>query len=277
FANAYPAKLFTLISNAGDMEVLPRVSANFGVLPLYASQWVLPELFKPRPFAGRDVDLIMVANFAKVKRHHVLFAALRNMPARTRVLLVGQDQDGRDGETIRREAAHYGVADRLTIVSNAKYAQVTEALCRARASLILSRREGSCVVVAESLFANTPTALLQGAEIGSRAFVNPQTGVFLDERQLGRQLNDLIQCAESFAPRQWAEANISCHHSSHKLNEVLREHALATGQHWTQDIAPLCWRPDPRLVHDGDVTRLQAERLEMKAKFGLEVGPTPGS
>jgi len=43
---------------------------------------------------------------------------------------------------------------------------------------VLSRREGSCVVVAESMFADTPVALLDNAVIGSRAFINDQTGRF---------------------------------------------------------------------------------------------------
>jgi hypothetical protein len=273
FAAAYPEKLYTLISNAGDWQELPRIASNFVVVPLYASQWVLPELFQPRPLAERDVDLIMVANFAKVKRHHALFSALRRMSPKLRVLLVGQDQDGRTADTIRREASAYGIGEQLTIASNVCYAGVADFLCRARASVILSRREGSCVVVAESLFANTPCALLQHAEIGSRAFINPQTGVFLDEKHLDRQLTELIERAENFSPRQWAEANISCHASSQTLNGILKQDALAQGQEWTQDIAPFCWRPDPRLVKSDDESRLEESRMDVKCRFGVDVGP----
>ena len=49
FAAAYPGKVFTLISNASDLTVLPRLSGNFITVPLYASNWVLPTLFEPRP------------------------------------------------------------------------------------------------------------------------------------------------------------------------------------------------------------------------------------
>src|SRR2546423_488417 len=108
FPTVYPDTLFSLISNESDREVLARMGANVVPLPLYASHWVKPAFFAPRPQAERDYDIIMVAAFAKVKRHHVLFQTLRSMPAATRVLLVGQDQDGRTADTIHAEARWYG-------------------------------------------------------------------------------------------------------------------------------------------------------------------------
>lgn len=273
FAAAYPGKIFSLISNQGDPEVLPRVGKNMVVVPLYASHWVLPALFEPLPLERRDIDLIMVANFAKFKRHLALFAALRQMPRDMRIVLVGQNQDGRTAETIQREAGYYGVADRFEVASNQGYAAVAKALCRARASVILSRREGSCVVIAESLFANAPAALLETAEIGSRAFINDATGKFLHDGQLATELTDLVEHAGSYQPRAWAQANISCFKSSEVLNGLLRQHALTDGHDWTQDIAPLCWRPDPALANPADGARMQEARVDIKQRFRIDVGP----
>jgi glycosyltransferase involved in cell wall biosynthesis len=273
FAGSYPGRIYSLISNHADIADLPHVASNHVVVPLYASQWVLPELFQPRPLAERDIDLIMVANFAKVKRHIALFSALRKLPARFRVHLIGQDQDGRTAQTLHEEAGCYGVARRFTVQSNARYHEVAGALCRARASVILSRREGSCVVVTESMFANTPVGLLEDAEIGSRAFINQATGRFLKHHDLAVQLADLIERAGEFSPRAWAEQNIDCFHSSRTLNDALQQHAQRDGRDWTQDLAALCWRPDPELVRREDVLRLQAEREDVKKTFGIDVGP----
>ena len=85
-------------------------------VPLLASHWVNPDLYQPLLKSERPYDLIMVASWGKVKRHQVLFRALRSLPTNLRVLLVGQDQEGRTADTIRELARGYGVADRLELV-----------------------------------------------------------------------------------------------------------------------------------------------------------------
>jgi glycosyltransferase involved in cell wall biosynthesis len=262
----------TLISHAEEVDILPRVAANYVAVPLYASNWVHPGLYKPRPRAQRDIDLVMVANFAKFKRHHALFKAIRNMPASLRILLIGQDQDSRTADTILSLAACYGVRERFRLLSNASYEIVADALCRSRASAILSRREGSCVVVAESLFANTPAALLKNAEIGSRDFINSSTGCLLCEGNLTTQLINFIGESDRYSPRVWAEEHISCFRSSWQLNEIVKQHMLAAGQDWTRDLAPLCWRPDPCLVTPEDRQRMKIAQEDVRQRYNVEIG-----
>jgi glycosyltransferase involved in cell wall biosynthesis len=273
FPTALADPIFTLISHAGEEHIFPRIAANYVPVPLYASNWVNPELFQPLPRGQRDLDLVMVANFAKFKRHFALFKALRSMPRQLRIVLIGQDEGNRSGETILRTARSYGVADRFTLIRNAPWQTVADTLCRARASVILSRREGSCVVVAESLFADTPVALLQRAEVGSQAFINPATGRLLHDANLAAQLTAFVAQSDRCAPRRWALENISCFRSSAVLNDVIKQRLLATGQEWTRDLAPLCWRPDPYLVRLEDRSVMRAEREAFRARFGLDLGP----
>jgi glycosyltransferase involved in cell wall biosynthesis len=273
FSAAFPAPLFTLVSNRQDIPALPRICPRFVVVPLFASSWVDPERFSPLAREQRDIDLIMVANFAKFKRHHALFRALRRMPRSLRVLLIGQDNDGRTADTIRTLADHFGVGDRFTLLADATYGMVVRSLCRARASVILSKREGSCVVIAESLFADTPAALLRGAEIGSSAFINEQTGRFLDESELAEQLTEFIAQSDRYHARAWAESNISCWQSVRVLNETIKQHALAASERWTADIRPFTWCPFPRLLHPADREALAPARREFHERFGLNIGP----
>ncbi len=272
FPAAFPGPLFTLISNEGDKEVLPLIAPNYKVVPLLASHWVNPGPFRPLPRGRRDIDLLMVANFGKVKRHHALFAALRRMPKGLRVELIGQDQDGRTADTVRALARCYGVEDRFRLLADASWETVVEHLCRARASVILSRREGSCVVVAESLFADTPAALLDGAVIGSRAFLNPATGRLLKTDDLAARLTEFVVEANRYTPRRWAEENISCFQSSRVLNEAVRRHMLDSGQQWTRDLAPLHWRPSPQLALPEDRRNMRQECKEFEARFGVPIG-----
>jgi len=84
-------------------------------------------------------------------------------------------------------------------------------LARGRVSLVFSRQEGACIAVTESLFADTPVGMFRNARVGSRAFINNQTGRLLDRRGLARQLAEFVDKADRFHPRRWAIANISCH------------------------------------------------------------------
>jgi glycosyltransferase involved in cell wall biosynthesis len=231
-----------------------------------------PEAVQPVPHAQRDIDLLMVANFAKFKRHFALFRAVRHLPRSWRIHLIGQAQDGRTAETARALAEAYGVGDRFTIQSDARHDEVARAFARSRLSLILSKREGSCVVVAESMFADTPVGVLEGAELGSRTFINPQTGRLLKEGNLAGQLIAFHARSAEFAPRAWAVENISCHRSIAVLNEFLRRLSLDQGQEWTQDILAMCRRPDPRLIRPEDWQKVAPARQTFLTRWGLELG-----
>jgi glycosyltransferase involved in cell wall biosynthesis len=272
FPVAYPAELFCLISSVNDLQTFPRLSKHCLMVPLYSSSWVDPSPYRPVPFEKKDLDIFMLANFGKYKRHFLLFKALREMPASVRVLLIGQNNGDRTRDSIMAEARAYGVQNRFELLVNVPDATVFDAFGRAKTTLILSRREGSCVAVAESMFANTPVGIFDNAEIGSRVFINEATGRFLEYRDLGRQLMDFIASADKYSPRAWAEKHISCFLSTRTLNDALKNHALATGQEWTQDIAVLQWRPNPRLVHDQDRERLQTAYEDIKTRFGLTFG-----
>jgi glycosyltransferase involved in cell wall biosynthesis len=269
FPKAYPGPVFSLISNWQDLEHFPRFAANYIMVPLFASSWVNPRYYQAVPPEQKNIDLIMVANFGTYKRHLALFKALRRKPSRLRVLLVGQEQDGRTVQTLREEARCYGVEDRFEIRCNVSNEELAQSMARARVSTVLSRREGSCVVVVESMFAGTPVGLLETAEIGSKHFINEHTGRLLRERYLAEDLTDFIANAAGYQPRQWAEQHITCAHSTAVLNGVLKKFAVEHGQEWTQDIALMCWRPDPQVVNPQDCRRLEPARKDLADRFGL--------
>lgn len=275
FPLAYTGPIFSLISNHRDLTLFPRLSHKYRMVPLYASSWVNPAFYTPLPHDRRDLDVVMVANFGTYKRHHVLFRALRELPSHVRATLVGQAQGGRTADTLRAEARAFGVEQRVTVLSSVTNETLADCLARAKVSVILSRREGSCVAVVESMFADTPVVLLQGAEVGSAAFITPATGTLVPERRLAEGILNTIQRRNTFAPRRWAMANVSCHRSSATLNSFLRDAALADGQQWTRDVATLCWRPDPQLVEPECAPGLREEWEWARAHLGVELGPPP--
>jgi len=274
FPEIWPEPVYCLISNQTDLETFPRLSTNYRMVDLYASSWVDPGLFDPLPRDQRDIDLIMLANFGVYKRHHLLFRALRNLPENWKVVLVGQPNGDRTAEVLLAEADAFGVRDRLDLRQRISDQEVCELLCRARISLICSKREGSCVAVVESMFADTPIGLLEGAGIGSAAFVNEHTGGFLDESLLATQLKTLRNRANEMNPRQWClDHGIDASASSGRLNDLLKADSLNRGLPWTTDILPMHWRPNPLLTHPEGAPWLIKEKESIFNLTGIRMAP----
>jgi hypothetical protein len=145
---------------------------------------------------------------------------------------------------------------------------------RAKTSLILSRREGSCVAVVESMFANTPVGLYEDSEVGSRVFVNEHTGRLLKHDNLAAQLKDFVEASAQYEPRKWVMENgVDCVASSRTLNEALKRYTLSSGGEWTEDIATLRWRPNPQYYDLQDAERLRPcyEDIESRCGIGIAV------
>lgn len=217
-----PDPVFMQISNPSDTELYTRLNNGIRPIPIMASHWINPDLYKPKPHDNREIDILMVAGWSHVKRHWLLFRALRNMRRNLRVVLIGQDADGRTADNVFDEAKAFSVADRIEIIHDASIDEVTRHQCNSKISIILSAREGSCVVVAESLFADAPVAMMHAAHVGSRAFINPQTGLLLRSDTMHTQLGEMVERSASFQPRAWALANITHAHATGKLNDILR-------------------------------------------------------
>src|SRR5262249_42380583 len=142
---------------------------------------------------------------------------------------------------------------------------VHDRLSRAKISVIFSRQEGPCVVVAESFFSGTPVGLLDGAVVGTAAHINSQTGRLLRGRRLHLELSKLIEDSGTFYPRKWAEDNISCHKSISKLNAFLREYSVRRGRPWTTDLVGYDWRPYPAYVDKSEAMSLLPARSALQA------------
>jgi len=278
FPTLWPEHVHCLISHKDDLETLPRVSTNYQMIPLLASSWVNEEVFNPRAKADRDFDLVMVANFARFKRHVRFFQALREMPKHLRILLIGQKDGNRDANDVLREAEVFGVRDRFELRTSMPHPQVLEALARARASVVLSLREGSCVAVAESMFADTPVGLMECAHIGSSRFINEQTGRFLRENNLAQDLLALIEASATMQPRERAlRDGIGARRSSTILNEHLKSHAFASGLKWTRDIARMQWCPNPKRLDAADETWAEEEHAALTVRYGVMIGAPRGA
>ena len=262
---------FIGVSNLADMDAYAVMRPAIEPLPILASDWVNPDLYQPKPHADREIDILMVAHWGRFKRHWLLWEALRGMPRNLRVVLVGRNLPGRTENELRAEARSFGVRQDLECEINVPPQRVAELQCDARTSAIFSFREGSCVSTAESLFANSPVAMMQDAHVGSKAYINPRTGALFTRDRLSDQMTRFLEESSAYSPREWAVENISCHATSARLNRTLRDYSLGAGLPWTSDIAPLSWRYVPTYVHSADAARLQPAVEQLRERHGVEL------
>ena len=268
-AGLSPDPAFIGISNLADMETYRLMAPVIEPLPLMACDWVNPDLFNPRPRNEREIDILMVANWLPFKRHWLLFEALRQLPRNINVVLVGRDGEGRTERTIREEAHAFGVRQDLQLHTDIDIQQVMDMHCNARVGVLLSAREGSCVAPVESFFGDTPVGMMKDGHVGSRAYINPQTGVLFSRETIGRQLAGFLERSDDFTPRKWALENVTCHRTSQRLNEHLKAHALGRNHPWTTDIAPLCWRYMPQHIRREDAERVRAVSATFAERYGF--------
>lgn len=239
------ADLHIIASNPSDERWLTEIPAPLGVLPFYASHWILgDDDLKPKPPREKTYDFCVVANWAPFKRHWSLFRALRALPDTLRIALIGQPEGAHTVETAQSLAGAFGVKQRIDWFNRQAPEKVREIQADSRCGLMLSLREGSCLAVVESLLADAPAGVLRQAHIGSREFINDQTGILLDEAWLARDLAQLLRRTEAgeFRAREWAMTHAEARLSSEELNKLLANQASERGEPWTRGILPFCLR-----------------------------------
>jgi len=260
---------FIGISNVSDIEHYRLWESGVRPLPITAGDWINPDFYQPLPHEERKIDIVMVSHFADWKRHWLLFDALRHMRTDLRIVLIGRNSGQRTEQEIWRDAQAFGVKQHIEIYKNLEIDEVSKYQCNARVAAALSRREGSCVAVAEAMFADTPVAMMDDAHIGTRSFINRTTGRLSSRRRLPFVLSEMIDTSARFAPRAWALEHISAQATSEKLNTILREHCVQRGLPWTRDIAPMCWRYVPDYLNPQDAVRMQPAIERLQREHGI--------
>jgi glycosyltransferase involved in cell wall biosynthesis len=218
-----------------DLAALPReLPPHCLTVDLQASSWVSSRHFTPT--INKDIDLILLANFSKYKRHWKLFEGLSQLRAPLRVVCAGRPWGGRQRADLEAESAAFGVRDMIDIIDNPTDQQVADLLARSRMFCAMSYKEGSFVAVAESLVAGTPVGMFSDATIGTKQFINEKTGfLFARNEPLGPQLESALERCAGLKPREWACREIVAEQSILKFNRAMRAHSLRLGAPWTHD------------------------------------------
>ncbi|MGH3054112.1 MAG: glycosyltransferase, partial [Gaiellaceae bacterium] len=234
------APIFVEAAEPRDAEFIGRLGANLVAVPVASNWWVDHRVFRPLPGTTKDTDVVMVAAWARYKRHFQFLKVLGDLRRRGRRLAVSLI--GYTGDMTRHDvadmAATFDVSDQVEIYDDVPQEQVNELLNRARVSLIWSLREGVNRAIIESMFAGVPCVLRDGFNYGHKyAFINERTGRFTTEGDLVRTLLDVMQSSDRYAPREWVSANMSCQRATALLEETIGARAKALGEPWSGGLA----------------------------------------
>lgn len=244
-----------------DFEFVEQVGAPLVPLRMGPADWVDADLFKPRSDRRKIYDLVMVANWARHKRHAQLFRALKRIGERdVKVLLIGFAHGGRTANDVRRESDAIG-NPRVTvdILDSVPASQVADHVSQARAFVFLSRKEGDNKALVEAMFADVPAVVYRHTIGGARSRINGRTGVLADDDQLAARIVEVLDHADRFAPREWATAHTGSANSTRVLDETIRRTMAAVGQTWSGSIVEKTNSPNLAYKNPSDRVRFQAD------------------
>jgi len=254
-----------------DRELHAQLGSSLSVIPIAANWWVDPRL-RPPARVIRDIDIVMVAAWAEFKRHWRFFrvlSELRKRGKRLKVALVGYRGDLTQ-EDIASQARYFGVADQLEFFERIAPDAVAALLARSKLHVLWSRREGSNRAIIEAMLADVPVIVRDGLSFGVKyPYINPQTGHFVREDELGERILEMLENRDHYSPREWVLENMTGETATAALETRLREMACAAGEPWTEGLVPKTssldsqsyWNPNDHTRFESDYNFLRSTIL----------------
>ena len=247
--------IFVLAPEVTDYQFIGDLGSNLLPVSIGPGDWVNPDLTKNFKDKKKKYDIVMNANWAKWKRHYVLFEAMSRCPKKLKVVLIGVPLDGKTSADIECLANYYGVRDQLEIYDSINYQLTLELVASAKLGVLLSLKEGANKAISECLMVNVPIVLLDNHVGGAKYRINKKTGWLIKQNKLAEVLTTLIQQAEKYSPRDWALENISCQQTTLHLNRLIKETVEKNSGIWTTDIVARMNCPEMAYYNPSDKNR----------------------
>ena len=221
-----------------DEETLLAGRSNLVPVPFGAGHWVNPEHFHPIPGAQKEYVAVLIANWAPHKRHHLLLDALARMrDPDARIALVGYPWKAYGRERLEAEVKRRGLEKRVDFFQRINRKEVNEVFNRSHANLLASRKEGASKILYEGLAAGTPCIVMDDHEGARPSDINDRTGLRATAAGLAVALEHLRDEGHTFDSHEWWKENAAPEVTTRRLEETLRQCALAEGRPWTRGLA----------------------------------------
>jgi glycosyltransferase involved in cell wall biosynthesis len=252
-----------------DTSFIESMGHNLIPVPIAANWWIDHRLMPMDHHQSRDIDIIMIAAWAKYKRHYAFFRhiyELKKSHPFIKVVLVGYPLD-RTKDDITTDAKITGIIDNIEIYENISSEYVAHLLCRSKAHVLWSRREGFNRAIIEAMFADVPVILREGFNYGDPyPYINTLTGCYANEYTLSGILDNIISGRTQYHPRKWVENHMTCHNATTILGNKIREYAINCGENWKTDLtvkigglgAQCYWTPSDYIRFNADYAFLES-------------------
>jgi hypothetical protein len=203
-----------------DYQFVKMLNHNLWPVEVGSNWWVDKRIFFPMPNVKKKYDIIMVSNWADVKRHYHLFECLSKSKNRTlKVALVGKPWPKSIFE-IKNEALYYGVEKKIDFFENISQRQLNILYNKSRCHLLLSKKEGVNKAIIEAMYSDIPSYILEGFNYGHRySYINSLTGGFISSlNYFLDNFNNYINGSQS--PFEWVNSNLSPYRANMKFIEI---------------------------------------------------------
>ncbi len=237
----YEKPVFVMAYEPRDYHLL-KESTTLVPIDVGPSWFVDHRVFCPPPEnCSRDIDIVMIAAWAKYKRHDSFFKVLnriRKSGHQLKVTLIGYPGD-LDRQNILDSASKWHVADWITTHEWIKPVEVAAILQRAKVNILWSRFEGNNRALAEGMFCDTPAILREGHNYGyPYDFINKSTGCYANESNLPDKIMRTLNNCQQYKAREYVMKHRNCLRAMSIINQTIRDHEVRAGRGWTNDAVP---------------------------------------
>ncbi|WPL17677.1 Glycosyl transferases group 1 [Thiorhodovibrio winogradskyi] len=216
--------VFVMAYEDRDRDFLNLINTTLNPICLSSNWWVDHRVFYADPSVTKDIDVVVIAAWARFKRHHKIFKALRSVRkyrGNIKIALVGYPGD-LTIDQIKKLATHFGLNDVIEYHEKIPQCKVSAILRRSKVNLLWSRFEGINRGIIEGMFCDVPCVIREGFNYGQKyAYINPKTGVWASESNLPEVLVDVIEKYNEFEPRAYVMEHHNCFLATKKLQELI--------------------------------------------------------
>jgi glycosyltransferase involved in cell wall biosynthesis len=237
----YDFPVFVQVYEQRDKIFIESLASNLIPIDVGPSWFINHKNFTAaEPTITKDIDIIMVAAWAKFKRHKAFFKAVQSLKETKpdlNITLVGYPVDMHKEEIISL-AERYDLQNNISIFEWITPEEVASLQKRSKVNVLWSKFEGNNRAIIEGMFCDIPVVMREGHNYGEKYdFINSQTGCFADEKTLAQKVLSIVNKDVKLSPRDYVLNNRSCEMATIRMSNAIGLYEASVGRTWNEGLA----------------------------------------